>query len=124
MSKNKLIPQPYLNDRGKEIFDDLISCIDEKILQPTDSYGLSILANHYVLVEVNMKIINETGGVQETQSGYSQISAQWTIASKSADFIAKHELHYGLNPSAREKLKEVWAKKEEKQGSVMDSFFK
>ena len=116
----KLHPQPYLTDRGKEIFLDIISCIDEKILLSTDSYGLSILANHYYLVEINMAIVNEIGGVQTTESGYSQIRAEWTIASKSAEFIAKHETHYGLNPSAREKLKEIWAKKEKKKPSIMD----
>lgn len=120
MSKNKLIPQPYLTDRGKEIFNDLLSCIDKRILQKTDSYGLSILANHYYLFEYYTEIINREGGVQVTKSDYSQIRAEWTIASKSAEFIAKHESHWGMNPDAREKLSVVWAKREEKKVSAME----
>lgn len=114
-------PQEYLSDRAKEIFEDILSNIPNKnILISTDSYELSVLASNFASYEENMIILNTDGGTQKTQSGYSQVRAEWTIANKNADYIAKHSDKFGLSPGIRSKMAEVWAKKEKKAQTADD----
>jgi Phage terminase, small subunit len=44
------------------------------------------------------------GYTQQTQSGYSQIRAQYTIMTKAQDFILAHSQKFGLTPADRAKI--------------------
>lgn len=111
----KLEPQSYLTDRGKEIFNDILSCIDERVLQSTDSFGLSVLANNFDLHHEMADFLNKEGVSQVTKTNYSQVRAEFTVYQKTADYISKNAGQFGLNPDSRQKLKELWSKKEEKK---------
>lgn len=114
-------PQSYLTDRGQQIFYEIVACIDEKVLQDTDSFGLSVLANNYDLHHTMAEYINDKGVTQVTKTDYSQVKAEYTVYQKTAEYISKNADSFGLNPAARERLKEVWSKKEKKKHSLMDN---
>jgi P27 family predicted phage terminase small subunit len=111
-------PQSYLTERGVQIFNSILSCIDERVLQSTDSFGLSVLANNYDLHHTMAEFLNENGVAQVTSTKYSQVRAEYTVFQKTAEYISKNSGAFGLTPEAREKLKEVWAKKEKKKSSL------
>ena len=58
------------------------------------------------------------GYTQQTQSGYSQIKAQYTIMTKAQDFILAHSQKFGLTPADRAKIfdKKGGKPKKEKSG--------
>ena len=116
----KLEPQSYLTERGKEIFNDILECIDSKILQSTDSFGLSVLANNFDLHHEMADFLNKNGVAQITSTKYSQVRAEYTVFQKTADYISKNSGQFGLTPDSREKLKELWAKKEKKKEGLGD----
>lgn len=116
-----LKPQSYLSDRAKEIFMDILKHIPNTgVLIVTDSYELSVLATNFAEYEKNMITLNRDGGTQVTQSGYSQVRAEWTITNKCADYIAKHSDKFGLSPTVRSKMSEVWAKKTKKKDAMQE----
>lgn len=114
----KITPQEYLTERGKLIFNQIIECIDERVLQSTDSFGLSVLAQNFDMHHEMAQFLNENGVAQVTSTNYSQVRAEFTVFQKTADYISKNSGKYGLSPEDREKLKEVWAKKEKKQSAL------
>lgn len=120
MESKKIQPQDYLTKRGKEIFNDILSCIDEKVLQSTDSFGLSVLANNFDLHHEMAEYLNQNGVSQTTKTNYSQVRAEFTVYQKTADYISKNSSQFGLTPDSRQKLKELWAKKEEKKKGIND----
>lgn len=114
-------PQEYLSPRAKEIFFDILENLpNQDVLISTDSYELSVLASNFASYEENMTLLNKEGGTQITQSGYSQVRAEWTIANKAADYIAKHSDKFALSPAVRNKMAEVWTKKEKKAMTADD----
>lgn len=111
-------PQPYLQERGKEIFNEILKHVkDKKLDENIDSYELSMLANAFDMHEQACEKMKEDGATQITANGYSQIRAEFTMWQKTADYITKHSDKFGLNPAAREKIK-AFAKKEEKQDPI------
>ena len=116
---DKLKPQEYLSKRGVKIFNEILSCINTSVLQSTDSFGLSVLANNFDLHHETAVYLNKNGISQNTKTGYSAVRAEFTVYQKTGEYIAKHSGMFGLNPEAREKLKNVWDKKE-KQKSKLD----
>jgi len=113
-----ITPQEYLTKRGKLIFNQIIECIDERVLQSTDSFGLSVLAQNFDMHHDMADFLNKNGVAQRTSTNYSQVRAEFTVFQKTADYISKNSGKYGLSPEDREKLKEVWAKKEKKQSAL------
>ena len=116
--------QTYLTPRGNEIFHEIVKCIsDPKILQDTDSFQLSALANAFDIHNRVAGIMNETntGYAQLSEkTGYSQVSPEFTVWKSSLDYINKNASKFGLDPEAREKLQTLWAKKEKKQSAMSD----
>lgn len=113
-------PLDYLSDEGKDIFNDILSLIPEDKVQETDSYELSMLSNYFDLYAQAAQAIkkSDTGYKQTTKNDYSQITADVTMMDKASTYIIKNAGKFGLNPEAREKLKEVWAKKQKKKSSL------
>ena len=116
--------QTYLTPRGKEIFNEIVDCIsDPKILQSTDSFQLSALANAFDIHNRVAEIMNatNTGYSQLSEkTGYSQVSPEFTVWKSSLDYINKNASKFGLDPEAREKLQNLWSKKEKKEDSIGD----
>jgi phage terminase small subunit len=114
-----LEPQPYLSKRGKAIFLELYEYIPNKdVLIPTDSFGLSAFASRFESIELMTAIINKEGSTQVTQSGYSQVRAEWTILKNDLEYIAKYSDKWGCNPAIRNKEKEIWGKKKKKKSAM------
>lgn len=113
-------PLDYLSEEGKEIFNDILSLIPKDKVQETDSYELSMLSNYFDLYAQAAQAIkdSDTGYKQTTKNDYSQITADVTMMDKASTYIIKNAGKFGLNPEAREKLKEVWAKKQQKKSSL------
>ena len=114
-------PLDYLTEEGKHIFNNILELIPSEKLQETDSYELSILANYFDLYAQAAQSIKDgaDGYKQTTPNGYSQITADVTMMDKASAYIIKNSGKFGLNPESREKLKEVWAKKEKKKTSPL-----
>lgn len=107
-----------LSEGGQEIFDRLLCLLPENVLQDVDNYELSMLADQFAIFAEASENINQFGYKQTTHNGYSQITADVTVKEKAAAYIIKNSSKFGLNPDAREKLKEVWAKKAKKKSKI------
>ena len=113
-------PLDYLTEEGEKIFYSILELIPSDITQETDTYELSMLANYfdlYAQAALNIKN-NKTGYQQQTPNNYSQITADVTMMDKAGAYIIKNSGKFGLNPEAREKLKEVWQKKKKKKSGM------
>ena len=108
-------PLDYLTEEGEEIFNNILELIPQDKLQSTDTYELSMLAAYFDLFAQAAQSIKDRkdGYKQTTPNDYSQITADVTMMDKASSYIVKNSGKFGLNPEAREKLKEIWAKKEE-----------
>lgn len=113
-------PEPYLSQRGKEIFQRIFSAIQElELSKDVDALDMSVLANAYDLHASAAEHMNKNGYSQETKNNYSQIKADFTVWKQTADYIKNNSGKFGLNPEAREKIKAFALKKEEQD--EMDS---
>jgi P27 family predicted phage terminase small subunit len=109
--------QGYLTERGQEIYNEILDFIKDKGLDDSiDTFELSILANNFDMYGIASDAVKAHGYSQQTQSGYSQITADYTVMKQCADYIAKHSDKFGLNPSAREKIKAFSKKEKETDG--------
>lgn len=82
-----------------------------------DELSLVKLSEWEKLYEDNRKICEETGYTQITQSGYSQIKAEYSIMVKAQEMIIKLGEKFGVTPADRAKiLGGKPAKKQEKKG--------
>jgi phage terminase small subunit len=104
---NKVKPQEYLSKRGIKIFNEILSCINATILQSTDSFVLSVLANNFDLHHEMAAYLNENGVSQQTKTGYSQVRAEYTVYQKTGEYIAKHSGLFGLTPLDQRKIKDM-----------------
>src|SRR5699024_7796615 len=61
---DKIKPQPWLNTRGKKIFNDIKKCLEgTSILANIDVFGLSIVANEmdkYIEAQLNLQASGTT----------------------------------------------------------------
>ena len=105
-------PESYLTKEGKEIFNRILKFVQDKnIVEDIDSLGLSALANAYDLHAKAAEEIGGVGAIQTTPNGYEQVSANFTVWKQTGEYIKNHADKYGLNPSAREKIKSISNKK-------------
>jgi phage terminase small subunit len=69
-----------------------------------DELALLKLSEWEKLYEDNRKICEETGYTQITQSGYSQIKAEYSIMVKAQEMIIKLGSLFGVTPADRAKI--------------------
>lgn len=82
-----------------------------------DELALVKLSEWEKLYEDNRKLCEENGYTQLTQSGYSQIKAEYSIMVKAQEMIIKLGALFGVTPADRAKiLGGKPAKKQEKKG--------
>ncbi len=114
----KLEPQSYLTKRGVEIFHTILECIDKKILQSTDSFFISFIANNWDLNHIMAEFLNTNGVSQVTSTNYSQVRAEYTVYKNTGEVLAKNLDKIGMTPDARAKFESLWAKKEKKKPGI------
>jgi P27 family predicted phage terminase small subunit len=113
MKKHKVQPEPYLTENGKAIFNRLLDFLDNTKMESVDGFELSVLAQHFDTFQVASQKVNDEGYSRVTgNNGYEQVTPHFTAMKDSANYIMKHAEKFGLNPSAREKMKIFDAKKE------------
>jgi len=74
-------PLNYLRPQGKEIFKQILNAIPRDVSKDIDTYELSMLANAFDLHERVSAGMNKdiTAYCTITKSGYSQISAEFSV---------------------------------------------
>ena len=111
--------QLYLTKEGVKIFEELVTHCEEIKLHNADSFELSMLAFNFWVFDQAAKEIAKGGYSQVTQSGYKQITADFTALKQSGEYIKNNAGKFGLNPAAREKLTAFTAEKpKEKKGKL------
>lgn len=107
-------PEPYLTKNGKAIFFRILEFLETSDMHEVDSFELSVLAQHFDVFHESSRKVNEQGYSRVTgNNGYEQVTPHFTAMKDSANYIMKHGEKFGLNPSAREKLKIFNAKEKE-----------
>lgn len=98
-------PADYLNDEGVAIYYAICQHLkDNKGLASIDKYEVSVVANSFWLYADAARKCKSEGYAQITQSGYSQVRAEYTVMKNEAANIMKYAEKYGLNQAAREKI--------------------
>jgi P27 family predicted phage terminase small subunit len=106
MTKIKLKPARYLTPRGREIFEELSEWLEGQPLESVDAFELSTLAQYYDMYETSARIVNQEGYSRKMGvNGYEQVTPHFTAMKDALDKIMKLSYKFGLNPSAREKIK-------------------
>ena len=109
---DKIRPQPWLNTRGKKIFNDIKKCLDgTSILANADVWGLSILANEmdkYIEAQLNIQASGTTV-MEEQRNGSSKEvkSVHLQIQKESSEVFSKLGSRYGLDPQSRQKIIDI-----------------
>lgn len=109
---DKIKPQPWLNTRGKKIFNDIKKCLEgTSILANIDVFGLSIVANEmdkYIEAQLNIQASGTTvmeeqrnGSVKEVKSVHLQIQKE------ASEVFSKLGGRYGLDPQSRQKIIDI-----------------
>lgn len=109
---DKIKPQPWLNTRGKKIFNDIKKTLDgTSLLVNADVFGLSILANEidkYIEAQLNIQACgptsfetNKNGSTREVKSVHSQLQRE------ACEAFNKLEGKYGLDPQSRQKIIDI-----------------
>ena len=108
-------PQPYLTEEGVVIYNELCQHIsDVDALESVDGYELSMLAHFIWLYNYASEKIKDTGGIQITSNGYSQVTAEITIMDKAANRVEKLGAKFGLSLKDRELLNRFKGKKKKR----------
>lgn len=112
LPSDKIKPQPWLNARGKKIFNDIKKNLESvSILANLDTYGLSILANEidrYIEAQLNIQAsgttsfeTNKNGSTREVKSVHLQIQKD------ACEAFSKLSTRYGLDPQSRQKIIDI-----------------
>lgn len=112
--------QSYLTKNGLRIFNEILKFVESKnVSEEIDSLQLSMLAHAFDQHDEAAKEMTKTGGLyQVTKTGYSQVTAAFTVWKQTGEYITKNADKFGINPNAREKLKS-FSKEQEKPKSGM-----
>lgn len=109
---DKIKPQPWLNTRGKKIFNDIKKTLDgTSLLTNVDVFGLSMLANEmdkYIEAQLNIQAsgttsfeTNKNGSTREVKSVHLQIQKD------ACEAFSKLSTRYGLDPQSRQKIIDI-----------------
>ena len=125
---DKIKPQPWLNTRGKKIFNDIKKCLEgTSILANIDVFGLSIVANEmdkYIEAQLNIQdsgttVIEEqrNGSTKEVKSVHLQIQKE------ASEVFSKLGTRYGLDPQSRQKIIDINTEPVDDEEREFDSKF-
>lgn len=109
---DKIKPQPWLNTRGKKIFNDIKKCLeDTSILANIDVFGLSIVANEmdkYIEAQLNLQASGTTV-IEEQRNGTTKEvkSVHLQIQKEASEVFSKLGTRYGLDPQSRQKIIDI-----------------
>tara|TARA_R110001632_G_scaffold89354_1_gene192605 strand:+ start:89 stop:544 length:456 start_codon:yes stop_codon:yes gene_type:complete len=98
-------PASYLTNDGIEIYYSICKHLKEnKGFAGIDHFEISVVANSFSLYAHAANKCKNGGYTQETQTGYSQVKAEYTVMKNESINIMKYAEKYGLNQAAREKI--------------------
>nr|WP_302170323.1 phage terminase small subunit P27 family [uncultured Romboutsia sp.]DAR39950.1 MAG TPA: terminase small subunit [Caudoviricetes sp.] len=109
---DKIKPQPWLNNRGKKIFNDIKKCLEgTSILANIDVFGLSIVANEmdkYIEAQLNLQASGTTV-IEEQRNGTTKEvkSVHLQIQKEASEVFSKLGTRYGLDPQSRQKIIDI-----------------
>ena len=109
---DKIKPQPWLNNRGKKIFNDIKKCLEgTSILANIDVFGLSIVANEmdkYIEAQLNLQASGTTV-IEEQRNGTTKEvkSVHLQIQKEASEVFSKLGTRYGLDPQSRQKMIDI-----------------
>ena len=109
---DKIKPQPWLNNRGKKIFNDIKKCLEgTSILANIDGFGLSIVANEmdkYIEAQLNLQASGTTV-IEEQRNGTTKEvkSVHLQIQKEASEVFSKLGTRYGLDPQSRQKIIDI-----------------
>ena len=107
-------PQGYLNADGVVIYNRICELLmSYNALEEIDSYGLSQAAHWLWMFHHSANAVRDSGGIQMTKNGYSQVTAEVTIMDKASARFEKLSAKYGLSNKDRELMLKFKAKKQE-----------
>lgn len=105
-----------MNEQEQKIYDTILLFLNERELEMNvDSFSLEVLAKAFAAYNNTSEVISNMDFTQQDK-GFSQTNT-WLIYKQAIDTIYKFGDKFGLNPTAREKIK-VFAKKEEKKNPL------
>ena len=109
---DKIKPQPWLNTRGKKIFNDIKKCLEgTSILANIDVFGLSIVATEmdkYIEAQLNLQASGTTV-IEEQRNGTTKEvkSVHLQIQKEASEVFSKLGTRYGLDPQSRQKIIDI-----------------
>ena len=125
---DKIKPQPWLNTRGKKIFNDIKKCLEgTSILANIDVFGLSIVANEmdkYIEAQLNIQASGTTV-IEEQRNGSSKEvkSVHLQIQKEASEVFSKLGTRYGLDPQSRQKIIDINTEPVDDEEREFDSKF-
>ena len=125
---DKIKPQPWLNTRGKKIFNDIKKCLEgTSILANIDVFGLSIVANEmdkYIEAQLNIQASGTTV-IEEQRNGSTKEvkSVHLQIQKEASEVFSKLGTRYGLDPQSRQKIIDINTEPVDDEEREFDSKF-
>lgn len=109
---DKIKPQPWLNTRGKKIFNDIKKCLEgTSILANIDVFGLSIVANEidkYIEAQLNIQASGTTVMEEQRNGSTKEVkSVHLQIQKETSEVFSKLGGRYGLDPQSRQKIIDI-----------------
>ena len=109
---DKIKPQPWLNTRGKKIFNDIKKCLEgTSILSNVDVWGLSIVANEmdkYIEAQLNIQASGTTVMEEQRNGSTKEVkSVHLQIQKEASEVFSKLGTKYGLDPQSRQKIIDI-----------------
>ena len=109
-------PEPYLNERGQEIFYRLVEHMQAQNIQDIDSFAISTCAQMLYRYEYCTNQVNAGNDVEVSKTGWKQVSPYQKEMTDLQVKIPVYMKRLGLTPEDRANLKTV-----EKKKSKLDS---
>lgn len=101
-------PPPYLCNKGKKIYKNIINSLPEDFLNNTDEYVVSIIADSLAKMQECQEIIKKEGLLVEytNTAGATNIDQNKAVLiyQKYCEIFKKYIGEIGLSPSARSKM--------------------
>lgn len=112
LPSDKVKPQPWLNTRGKKIFNDIKKSLEgTSILSNVDVWGLSIVANEmdkYIEAQLNIQASGTTVMEEQRNGATKEVkSVHLQIQKESSEVFSKLGTKYGLDPQSRQKIIDI-----------------
>ena len=104
-------PEPYLNERGIEIFNRLVIHLETQPIQDIDSFAISTCAQMLYRYEYCTNQVNAGNDVEVSKTGWKQVSPYQKEMTDLQVKIPVYMKKLGLTPEDRANLKAQEPKK-------------